>query len=82
MKTWKDKNASRTRQSCEYLLRQLKAQYMDPLLNRVSDQYGTKVRYADITSALKTVENEFYRRAYGDSYVKYDVFFKFNQVKI
>lgn len=81
MKTWKDENALRSRKSCQYLLRCLKFQYLDPVLKRVSSHDGTRVSYAEITDAMDTIRNEFYRQAYGASDVRADEFRKFNQVK-
>lgn len=81
IKTWKDKNALRSRESCQYLLRRLKVQYLDPVLERVSSGYSTTVRYDDITRAMDTIKNEFHRRAFGARSVRADEFYKFNQVK-
>lgn len=78
---WKDKNALRSRESCQYLLRRLKVQFLDPVLKRVSSRYGTRVRYAEITKATDTIKNEFYKQAYGARNVRADEFYKFNQVK-
>ena len=72
----------RSRESCQYLLRRLKVQFLDPVLKRVSSRYGTRVRYAEITKAMDTVRNEFYRQAFGAKDVRADEFYKFNQVKI
>ena len=81
MKAWKDKNAVRSRESCQYLLRRLKVQYMDPVLKRMGSHYGARVRYAEITKAMDSIRNEFYRQAYGARNVRADEFYKFNQVK-
>lgn len=81
MKTWKDENALRSRESCQYLLRCLKFQYLDPVLKRVSSHYGTRVCYAEIAEAMDAIRNEFYREAYGARDVRADEFCKFNQVK-
>ena len=81
MKAWKDENTVRSRESCKYLLRSLKVRYMDPVLKRVGSHYGARVRYAEITEAMDTIRNEFYRQAYGARHVSADEFYKFNQVK-
>ncbi|KAJ7380916.1 hypothetical protein OS493_004501 [Desmophyllum pertusum] len=79
--TWKDKNASLTRQYSEELLRQLKARYLDPVLKRVSNRYDTSVSYADIKNGWDYIVDSFHRKAVGAKDVIANVLFNFNKVK-
>lgn len=78
MKTWKEKNAERTRTHCEYLLQRLKKTYLDPVLEGVGNRYAN-VRYADITNSWDTVKTEFDKQATGAHSVRANVFYKFNK---
>ena len=81
MNTWKDKNASLTRQYSDELLRQLKTRHLDPVLKRVSNRYNTSVRYADIKNGWDIIVKSFHRKAVGAKSVIANVFFNFNKVK-
>lgn len=81
MKTWKEKNAERTRTHCEYLLQRLKKTYLDPILKGVGNRYAN-VRYADITNSWDTVKTEFDKQATGAHSVRANVFYKFNKVLV
>lgn len=81
MKAWLDKNASCTRKVCEELLRGLKAEHVDPLLENVrNSRHDGEVKYEDIINQFDTLKDEFAKKAIGAKDVRADVFFKFTEV--
>ena len=81
MKTWLEENATCTRQECEKLLRDLKAEYVDPVFKCVrNSRHDGEVKYGDIMDQCNTLEHEFAKKAIGAKDVRADVFLNFTKV--
>ena len=69
-----------TREACDALLRQLKKQHLDPILDRLQGKEGAKVMFDDIVAGYKRIEQDYKARATGAKQVCVAVFFEFHPV--
>lgn len=63
------------------MLLKLKAEHLDPVLERVRGPDGAKVNYSEIMNGWNMIKTDFNLKAVGAKDVTAAVFFKFNQVK-
>lgn len=76
---WNGKNDLETQKKCEDLLKKLKKEHLDPVLQRVGGSNSSKVTYGEIIEGWSRIKKEFNSKAVGAKNARADVFFKFNQ---
>lgn len=76
---WNGKNDLETQKKCEDLLKKLKKEHFDPVLQRVGRLNSSKVTYGEIIEGWSRIKKEFNSKAVGAKNARADVFFKFNQ---
>lgn len=77
---WKAKNDSRTKESCEKLLKELKGKHLDPVFVRARGPAGTSVSYKEIDDGLAIIELEYKTHTVGAKNVRAQVFCEFHEV--
>lgn len=80
MAAWQSDNERLTRESCTYLLKQLKKEHLDPVLARLHGAEGAKVTFEDIVTGYNRIEQDYKARATGAKDVCAAVFFEFHPV--
>ena len=78
--TWQTENDQFTREACDALLKQLKKQHLDPILDQLHGKEGAKVMFDDIVAGYKKIEQDYKARATGAKQVCAAVFFEFHPV--
>ena len=78
--TWQTENDQFTREACDALLKQLKKQHLDPILDQLHGKEGAKVMFDDIVAGYKKIEQDYKARATGAKQVCAAVFFEFYPV--
>ena len=78
--TWQTENVQFTREACDALLRQLKKQHLDPILDQLQGKEGAKVMFDDIVAGYKKIEQDYKARATRAKRVFAAVFFEFHPV--
>ena len=73
-------NETLTRQACDDLLKNLKKEHLDPLIDRLLEQGGVEVSSDDIIQECQKIKEDFYARATGAKDVCATTFFEFNLV--
>lgn len=76
---WKAKNDSRTKESCEKLLKELKGKHLDPVFVRARGPAGTSVSYKEIDDGLAIIELEYKTHTVGAKNVRAQVFCEFHE---
>ncbi|CAH3030957.1 unnamed protein product [Pocillopora meandrina] len=76
--TWQTENDRFTREACDALLKQLKKQHLDPILDQLHGKEGAKVMFDDIVAGYKKIEQDYKARATGAKRVCAAVFFEFH----
>ena len=61
--TWQTENDQFTREACDALLKQLKKQHLDPILDQLHGKEGAKVMFDDIVAGYKKIEQDYKARA-------------------
>ena len=81
MKAWLEENATCTRQECEKLLRDLKAEYVDPVFKCVrNSRHDREWKYSHIMDQCDKLIREFDKKAVGAKDIRADIFLKFIEV--
>ncbi|CAH3030960.1 unnamed protein product, partial [Pocillopora meandrina] len=76
--TWQTENDQFTREACDALLKQLKKQHLDPILDQLHGKEGAKVMFDDIVAGYKKIEQDYKARATGAKQVCAAVFSEFH----
>ena len=79
--SWKNENDKLTRDAWTSLLKRLKQEHLDPILEKLHGGEGAQVSFEDIIQGYNRREQDFKVRAIGANDVSAAVFFEFNQVK-
>ncbi len=78
---WKTKNDRLTKDACEELVKKLKREHLDPVLERVRGPKGTSVSYKEIDDGCAIIELEYKTHAVGAKNVRAEVFHEFHKVQ-
>lgn len=79
--SWKNENDKLTRDACTSLLKRLKQEHLDPILEKLHGGEGAQVSFEDIIQGYNRLEQDFKVRAIGAKDVSAAVFFEFHPVK-
>ena len=79
--SWKNENDKLTRDACTSLLKRLKQEHLDPILEKLHGAKGAHVLFEDIIQDYNRLEQDFKVRATGAKDVSAAVFFEFHLVK-
>ena len=79
--SWKNENDKLTRDTCTSLLKRLKQEHLDPILEKLHGGEGAQVSFEDIIQGYNRLEQDFKVRAIGAKDVSAAVFFEFHPVK-
>lgn len=79
--SWKNENDKLTRDACTSLLKRLKQEHLDPILEKLHGGGGAQVSFEDIIQGYNRLEQDFKVRAIGAKDVSAAVFFEFHPVK-
>ena len=77
---WQIKNATSTREFCNDLLIQLKQAHLDPVLQQLRGEGGSKLSFDDIIGGYNRIKDEYDKSAIGAKDVIAAVFFEFHPV--
>ena len=80
LKRWQEENNRLTKVECYRMLRGLKEQHLDPILERLSGKDGASVTFAQIIGGYSAIEQGFKRDARGAKDVCAEVFYEFHPV--
>ena len=80
LQSWLHENETLTRQACDALVKNLKKEHLDPLINRLLEQGGAEVSSDDIYQECERIKQDFYARATGAKDVCATMFFEFSLV--
>lgn len=80
LQSWLLQNGTLTRRACEALLRNLKNEHLDSLIDRLLQQGGAEVSPDAITKECERIKRAFDARATGAKDVCATMFFEFHQV--
>ncbi|KAM7440027.1 hypothetical protein ABFA07_010670 [Porites harrisoni] len=78
--SWKNENDKLTRDASTSLLKRLKQEHLDPILEKLHGGEGAQVSFADIVQGYNRLEQDFKVRAIGAKDVSAAVFFEFHPV--
>ena len=79
--SWKNENDKLTRDACTSLLKLLKQEHLDPILEKLHGGEGAQVSFEDIIQGYNRLEQDFKVKAIGAKDVSAAVFFEFHPVK-
>lgn len=79
---WKTKNDRLTKDACEKLVKKLKREHLDPVLDRVRGPKGTSVSYKEIDDGCAIIELEYKTHAVGAKNVRAQVLHEFHEVSV
>ena len=80
LQSWLRENESLTRQACDALLKELKKEHLDPVLDRLLGQGGAEVSFDDIIQGYERIKQSFDARAPGAKDVCAAMFYEFHPV--
>ncbi|XP_067054290.1 guanylate-binding protein 2-like [Acropora muricata] len=78
LQSWLLENGSSTRQSCDALLKDLKKEHLDPVLDRLHGQGGVEVSFGEIIRGFESITQGFRARATGAKDVCAAMFYDFH----
>ena len=80
LQSWLRENESLTRQACDALLKELKKEHLDPVLERLHGQGGAEVSFDDIIQGYERIKQGYEAGASGAKDVCATMFFEFHPV--
>ncbi|XP_015777564.1 PREDICTED: guanylate-binding protein 4-like [Acropora digitifera] len=80
LQSWLLQNGTLTRRACDALLRNLKNEHLDSLIDRLLEQGGAEVSPDALTKECERIKRDFDARATGAKDVCATMFFEFHQV--
>ncbi|XP_067052778.1 guanylate-binding protein 6-like, partial [Acropora muricata] len=80
LQSWLLENETSTRQACDALLKDLKKEYLDPVLDQLLGQGGAEVSFDDIIQGYERIKQGFDTRATGAKDVCAAMFFDFHPI--
>lgn len=80
LQSWLRENEALSRQACDALLKNLKKEHLDSLIDRPLEQGGAEVSFVDIIQGCDRITQDFEARATGAKDVRATMFFEFHPV--
>ena len=82
LKELQERNSNLTRKECRALLKRLKEERLDPILELLSTKGDSSVSFADIIGGYSAIEEGFKRQSRGAKDVCAQVFYEFHPVSL
>lgn len=81
LKRWQEENQRLTKESCQRLLKGLKEEHLEPILEQLSGKDGSSVSFDQIEKTFSAIEQDFQELARGAKDICAQEFFKFQPVR-